>query len=416
MCDKRRKSMTPGSEPAPAAEAIELPERWSAQRKADLVLRLLRGEPLDAVSRESQVTAHELETWSRVFLEQGMRGLRIPGATGGARAHAGPRQDWRTDDEAGAGRRPHRKKGLHGRVEEVRAMTGCVSPSTHRRYPLTMIWCGSSAGALECLCGDARGRPRPGAAQARAEDAAQRQRGRGGHPGRSGRHAVSWRGLSEDPRAPAHRGLRLGGKRVLRLMRLHHLPAPRRLGPPNGDPAHAGTITTTHPDEMWGTDATRFYTEADGWCWFFGAIDHGIDELLGWHVAKLGDRWAALEPIRQGVRHAFGGFQKDIARGLAVRCDWGPQYIADAWINEVKWLGITISPSYVGEPECNGVIERFMRTLKEQCLYLQRFQTLEEARRVTANFIERYNHEWLIERLDYRTPAQARAEGWRAAT
>jgi transposase InsO family protein len=36
-------------------------------------------------------------------------------------------------------------------------------------------------------------------------------------------------------------------------------------------------------------------------------------------------------------------------------------------------------------------------------------------RRVIANFIERYNHEWLIERLDYRTPAQVRAEGWRAA-
>ena len=59
--------------------------------------------------------------------------------------------------------------------------------------------------------------------------------------------------------------------------------------------------------------------------------------------------------------------------------------------------------------------ERFMRTLKEQCLYLHRFQTLEEARQVTAEFIDRYNREWLIERLDYRTPAQARAEGWRAA-
>jgi putative transposase len=56
-----------------------------------------------------------------------------------------------------------------------------------------------------------------------------------------------------------------------------------------------------------------------------------------------------------------------------------------------------------------------MRTLKEQCLYLHRFQTLEEARRVIARFIERYNREWLIERLDYPTPAQARAEGWRAA-
>jgi transposase InsO family protein len=167
----------------------------------------------------------------------------------------------------------------------------------------------------------------------------------------------------------AHRGLALGGKRVLRLMRGHHLLAPRRLGPPNGDPAHAGTITTTRPDEMWGTDATRFYTEEDGWCWFFGAIDHCVDELVGWHTAKIGDRWAALEPLRQGVRHVFGRFAKDVARGLRLRCDWGPQYIADAWINEVKWLGMTITPSYVGEPECNGVIERFMRTLKEQCIF-----------------------------------------------
>jgi transposase len=76
MRDKRRKSTTPGSEP-PAAEAIELPERWSVQRKTELVLRLLRGEPLDAVSRESQVPANELEAWKRMVLDQGMRGLKI---------------------------------------------------------------------------------------------------------------------------------------------------------------------------------------------------------------------------------------------------------------------------------------------------------------------------------------------------
>jgi transposase InsO family protein len=208
----------------------------------------------------------------------------------------------------------------------------------------------------------------------------------------------------------AHRGLHLGGKRVLRLMRSHGLLAPRRLGPPNGNPAHDGTIITDRPDVMWGTDATRFYTEREGWCWFFGAIDHHLDEVVGWHTVKLGDRWAALEPIRQGVRHAFGRFGKDVARGLAIRCDWGPQYIADAWINEVKWLGCTISPSYVGEPECNGVAERFMRTLKEQCIYLHQFASLEEAQRIIGEFIARYNAEWLIERLGHRTPAQARAD------
>ncbi len=119
-------------------------------------------------------------------------------------------------------------------------------------------------------------------------------------------------------------------------------------------------------------------------------------------ISKLGDRWAALEPIRQGVRHAFGRFGKDVARGLAIRCDWGPQYTADAWINEVKWLGITISPSYVGEPECNGVAERFMRTLKEQCIYVHQFASLEEAQRIIGEFIARYNAEWLIERLGHR--------------
>jgi hypothetical protein len=73
-----KQKATPGSEP-PAVEVPEPPERWSASRKTELVLRLLRGEALDAVSRESQVPAHELESWKRMFLEQGTRGLRIRG-------------------------------------------------------------------------------------------------------------------------------------------------------------------------------------------------------------------------------------------------------------------------------------------------------------------------------------------------
>jgi len=57
-------------------EESELPERWSAKRKMELVLRLLRGEALDQVSREVQVPAHLLEEWQRRFLAGGQRGLR----------------------------------------------------------------------------------------------------------------------------------------------------------------------------------------------------------------------------------------------------------------------------------------------------------------------------------------------------
>lgn len=62
----------------------------------------------------------------------------------------------------------------------------------------------------------------------------------------------------------------------------------------------------------------------------------------------------------------------------------------------MRWLGITISPSYVGEPECNGMIERFNRRLNEPCVYLHRFERLEQARAIIGTFIERYNHEWPI--------------------
>jgi hypothetical protein len=71
----RKAVAAPAAEPVVSA-GVELPERWSVQRKMELVLRLLRGEALDAVSRESQIPAHELESWKRVFLDTGTRGLK----------------------------------------------------------------------------------------------------------------------------------------------------------------------------------------------------------------------------------------------------------------------------------------------------------------------------------------------------
>ena len=65
MGKKARKPTTGRAEEPVASAGVELPERWSVQRKTELVLRLLRGEPLDAVSRDSQIPAHELESWKR---------------------------------------------------------------------------------------------------------------------------------------------------------------------------------------------------------------------------------------------------------------------------------------------------------------------------------------------------------------
>lgn len=156
----------------------------------------------------------------------------------------------------------------------------------------------------------------------------------------------------------------------------------------------------------WG----RFETIGDGWCWVFVAVDHFNDEVVGWHVCKIGDRFAALEPIRQGVRRHFGAFSQNVARGLALRMDNGPQYIADDFRNEIHYLGVSLSPAFVDEPECNGIAERSIGLLKEQCIWGHRFQTLEEAQESIGVFIARYNEEWLIERHGFRSPVEVRLD------
>ena len=65
--------------------------------------------------------------------------------------------------------------------------------------------------------------------------------------------------------------------------------------------AHEGTIVTSAPDVMWGTDGVRVFTAEDGWVWTFTAVDHWNAECVGWHVCKVGNRFAALEPIAQGL-------------------------------------------------------------------------------------------------------------------
>src|SRR5438552_10623607 len=65
-----------GMEGAERQTGEELPERWSARAKTEIVLRLLKGEELGAVSREIQVPVHELERWRRLFLEGAMNGFK----------------------------------------------------------------------------------------------------------------------------------------------------------------------------------------------------------------------------------------------------------------------------------------------------------------------------------------------------
>ena len=193
-------------------------------------------------------------------------------------------------------------------------------------------------------------------------------------------------------------------------MREAELLAPHRNKRVLGPYVHDGSIIPDKANMMWGTDATCTLTLEDGQVTVFAAIDHRTAECVGIHAAKPGTRFEALEPLRQGVKARFGAIGRDVTKGLKIRHDHGSQYTSDAFQDELTFLGMESSPSYVRAPEGNGCIERFFRTLKEQLLWLKAFKNVEELRLALHAWAKLYNEQWLIERHGFVTPIQARRD------
>jgi len=203
------------------------------------------------------------------------------------------------------------------------------------------------------------------------------------------------------------RDIRVSRARVLRLMRENALLSPHRR--PQGAPnLHDGSITTDRPNDMWGTDGIRIETVDEGWVWVFSAVDHFDACCVGIHAVKTGNRFAALQPIAQGLQTEFGATGAEAGRGLTLRMDHGTQYTADDFLNQIRFWGFAPSFAFVAEPQTNGVAERFNRTLKEQVIHGHVFRNLEEVRNAVTAFKERYNRHWRLEKLGFMSPLEAR--------
>ena len=231
--------------------------RLSVGRKREVVLRLLRGEDLESVSRAVGITAARASQWRDRFLAAGQASLksRAPDARNeddrrlqakNRRAADGERVTVREGGPAGGGR-------PFGPAE-VEAMRGAHSISTRRAYGLQRI-----CRVWHCARSSVYARR-----QATTSQVPCRRRGPVGaapddvlvghirrvleaSPFHGEGYRKAWAKLRVE-------GIRTSQERVRRLMREHDLQAPHRVGRAHGPKVHDGTITTEVPDVMWGTD------------------------------------------------------------------------------------------------------------------------------------------------------------------
>lgn len=161
------------------------------------------------------------------------------------------------------------------------------------------------------------------------------------------------------------------------------------------------------PNERWTTDICRVWAGRDGWTTVALVIDCHSRELLGWHLSRSGKSKTGESALEQALIARFGTLGRVTAPFLLLSGN-GLVFTSLSFTALVSSYGLRqefITPP----PEQNGMVERVIRTLKELCVHRHRFESLQHASRVIADWIHFYNHRRPQQALNMRTPAEALA-------
>lgn len=155
------------------------------------------------------------------------------------------------------------------------------------------------------------------------------------------------------------------------------------------------------PNVRWAIDATHVFCGQDGWCHLTAIIDCCDRTIVGWRLARSGVARiaaAALEDALRDPRIEYGHTP------LTLRSDNGLVFAAKVFVKVVRRYGLDQEYITPYSPEQNGMIERFFRTLKEECLWHHRFRNRDEAFLAIATWLEKYHSERPHSALGYLTP------------
>ena len=135
------------------------------------------------------------------------------------------------------------------------------------------------------------------------------------------------------------------------------------------------------PDITYVGDITYIWT-AEGWLYLAVVIDLFSRAVVGWSMS----RWLKAELVTSALQMALD--QRQPRPGLMMHTDRGSQYVADRYLQLLFHYGIIPSMSRKGNCWDNAVAESFFHTLKTECIYLERFETREQAQDVIFDYIE----------------------------
>jgi len=197
-------------------------------------------------------------------------------------------------------------------------------------------------------------------------------------------------------------GVPVNRKRVLRVMRERKLIQRRR---PLERRKRPGFFRVQRPRQLWQLDMTSVWVAEHGWTYLNAIIDCCTREIVGWSLEL---RCRADEAIAV-VEHAAAvhGIQPG---ELVLGSDNGSAFTARRFKAKLAELGITHRRGGYRDPESQAFIESWFGKLKEREVWLNEYETLDDARRGIGGYVDRYHHR-PHSRLGYKTPYEVK-ETW----
>lgn len=192
-------------------------------------------------------------------------------------------------------------------------------------------------------------------------------------------------------------------KRVYRIMKSHGLLV--------NQIKHRATRTpqrqkprAERPRQYWGIDMTKFMIPSVGWIYLVIVLDWYSKKIVGWSVSLRSRTVDWKQALEMAVGREFPQGVRD--QGLSLISDNGSQPTSTSFMKDMATLGIQQIFTSYDNPRGNADTERMIRTIKEDCLWINEFSSIDEAALIVDKWIHEYNKMYVHSSLGYKSPEE----------